>query len=90
MVLLDLWSRIEVAYDAWLGKQTLSQQALGKPFSPVKLEGNRFEISFKDSLAKSEFMDWLEDPKRTGFTDQLPPAETPMLPGIEPEGGGTG
>jgi hypothetical protein len=64
----------------------LSSFWTGKPYSPVKLEGDRLEICFKDNLAKSEFLDWLEDPKRTGFTDQLPPEETPLLPGIEPEG----
>jgi hypothetical protein len=57
---------------------------IGKPFSPVKVDGDRLEITFKDSLAKSEFMDWLEDPKRTAFTDQLPPRDQPLLPGIEP------
>jgi hypothetical protein len=28
-------------------------------------------------------MDWLEDPKRTAFTDQLPLTDQPLLPGIE-------
>jgi hypothetical protein len=51
-------------------------------FSSVKLEADRLEITFKDSLAKSEFMDWLEDPKRTSFSDERPPIEQPVLPGL--------
>ena len=53
-----------------------------KNFSPVKLEADRLEITFKDSLAKSEFMDWLEDSKRTSFSDERPPIEQPVLPGL--------
>jgi hypothetical protein len=55
-----------------------------KQFSPVKLEADRLEITFKDSLAKSDFMDWMEDPKRTAFAEESPPPEHPLLPGIEP------
>jgi hypothetical protein len=55
-----------------------------KSFSPVQLEADRLQINFKDNLAKGELMDWLEDPKRTAFTDQLPPSDQPLLPGIEP------
>jgi hypothetical protein len=56
----------------------------GKPFSPVKSEADRLEITFKDNLAKGEFMDWLEDAKKTTFSDQMPPQEPPFLPGMEP------
>ena len=42
----------------------------GKPFSPVRLANDQLEISFKDKLAKSEFMEWLEDSKRTNFSEQ--------------------
>lgn len=56
-----------------------------KPFTPVKLEGDRLQINFKDNLAKDPFMDWLEDPKKTAFADTLPPTTQPMLPGIEPQ-----
>jgi hypothetical protein len=60
-----------------------------KPFTPVQLEADRLQINFKDNLAKVELMDWLEDPRRTAFTDQFPPTDQPMLPGIEPAQEGT-
>jgi hypothetical protein len=54
-----------------------------KNFSPVKVETDRLEITFKDTLAKSEFLDWLEDSKRNSFSDERPPIEQPVLPGLE-------
>jgi len=60
-----------------------------KNFSPVELEADRLEITFKDNLAKSEFMDWLEDPKRTSFSDDRPPIEQPVLPGLGLAEGGS-
>jgi len=56
----------------------------GKSFTPAQLEADRLQVNFKDNLARAELMDWLEDPKRTAFVDQLPPTDQPMLPGIEP------
>lgn len=56
-----------------------------KPFTPVRLEGDRLEINFKDNLAKEPFLDWLEDPKKTAFADTLPATNQPMLPGIDPQ-----
>lgn len=56
----------------------------GKQFSPVKFEADRLEITFKDRGIKADFMDWLEDAKKTAFSDQLPPQEPPFLPGMEP------
>lgn len=58
-----------------------------RPSSPVKLETEQLEITFKDIRAKTEFMDWLEDPKRTAFGDQMPPPEPPFLPGMETDTG---
>lgn len=55
-----------------------------KQFPPVKLEGNVLRINYKDKLAKEQFLDWLEDAKRTTFSDQMPPPEPPFLPGLEP------
>lgn len=55
-----------------------------KSFTPVHLEADRLQINFKDNFAKGELMDWLEDPKRTAFIDQMPPTDQPLLPGIEP------
>jgi hypothetical protein len=60
-----------------------------KSFTPAQLEADRLQIHFKDNLAKGELMDWLEDPKRTAFIDQLPPNDQPLLPGIEPPQEGT-
>jgi hypothetical protein len=62
----------------------------GKPFSPVKLEADVLGITFKDQGIKGEFMDWLEDSKRTTFTDHLPPNETPILPPWPEAVGGAG
>jgi hypothetical protein len=59
-----------------------------KPFTPVTVEGDRLEIRFKDNLAKSEFMEWLENPERTAFSDERPAGEHPLLPGIVAEQGG--
>jgi hypothetical protein len=60
-----------------------------KSFTPVRLEGDRLQIQFKDNLAKGELMDWLEDPKRSAFIDQLPTTEQPLLLDIESPQGGT-
>lgn len=51
----------------------------GKPFEPVKADGETIAITFKDKLQKEEFMAWLEDPKRTNFVDDPPPPEMPGL-----------
>ena len=59
-----------------------------KNFTPVKLEAGRLEITFKDSLAKSEFMEWLEDAKRASFSDERPAIGQPGLPGFEQDEAG--
>ena len=41
-----------------------------KPLTPVKLDNRTLQISYKDNLAKAEFLDWLEDAKRTNFNDE--------------------
>jgi len=41
-----------------------------KPSPPVKVENQSLLINYKDKLAKVEFVDWLEDAKRTNFTDE--------------------
>ncbi|MBI2925834.1 MAG: hypothetical protein HYY24_09045 [Verrucomicrobia bacterium] len=41
-----------------------------KPFSPVKLDHQRLQISYKDNLAKEQFLEWLEDARRTNFSDE--------------------
>ena len=41
-----------------------------KQFSPVRLENQTLQISYKDNLAKEQFLEWLEDAKRTNFSDE--------------------
>lgn len=52
-----------------------------KQFTPIHMEVDVLRVNFKDNLAKAEFMDWLEDPKRTCFGDQMPAIDLQLLLG---------
>lgn len=54
-----------------------------KTDTPVKQVSERLEITFKDFIEKSNFLEWLEDSKRTNFNDDRPPADQPNLPNFE-------
>jgi hypothetical protein len=58
-----------------------------KSFPPAKLEGDSLHVSYKDNLAKEQFLDWLEDSKKTNFSDQPAGQETPLIPGLLPNSG---
>lgn|GEM_PF-1368417 len=58
-----------------------------KSFPPVKLDHQTLHIDYKDNLAKEQFLDWLEDAKRTNFSDERVDEKQMML--FEEEATGT-
>lgn len=50
----------------------------------VKLVGRALNLAFETSLRRTEFLDWIEDPKTT-FSAKAPPPEEALLPGFGPE-----
>lgn len=50
-----------------------------KSFPPVRLDHQTLHIHYKDNLAKEQFLDWLEDAKRTNFSDEKVDEKQMML-----------
>ena len=50
-----------------------------RSFPPVKLDNQTLHINYKDNLAKQQFLDWLEDAKRTNFSDEKVDEKQMML-----------
>jgi hypothetical protein len=49
----------------------------------IQLEGKEIHFAFDSELRREEFLDWLEDSKKTNFSDKAVSDETPLLPGFE-------
>ncbi len=56
----------------------------------VRLEGDTIEVSFRDAVQRGQFLDWLEDYKRTIFSTAPLPIEEPLplLKMMEPQSNG--
>jgi hypothetical protein len=53
-------------------------------FPGIKVQGQTLQVSFADSKGREEFLDWLEDFKRTAFSAKKPPEEElPLFDGFE-------
>ena len=53
----------------------------------VRLENDTLKVQFRDTVQRDDFLNWLEDYKRTGFSTATPPPEEPLplLKMMEPQ-----